>query len=231
LFGVLEACEWIGKRWRDKLKKWTRQQGTSYENGPKSGKASFWDGPESWERSFQNWQTVKAYPYASWLTKRFFVHATTFPNGLKKKGKGASSPGPDSYAPGVSNMVYISNQHSRHDITEILLKVALNTMTLTPPINNITQFIYYSTIFRRQGFCDQVCYIPSSWDKDSVTKSVQESHRHTDHTNIYLSNMLSYQLVNIYLQISKLTKVITVDLSIHMIEMCFLYKAMSTFIR
>jgi hypothetical protein len=66
LFGVLEACEWIGKRWRDKLKKWTRQQGTSYENGPKSGKARFWDGPESWERSFQICQTVKAYPYASW---------------------------------------------------------------------------------------------------------------------------------------------------------------------
>jgi hypothetical protein len=59
----------------------------------------------------------------------------------KKKGKGASSPGSDSYAPEVSKMVYISNQHSRHDITEILLKVALNTMTLTPPINNITQFI------------------------------------------------------------------------------------------
>jgi hypothetical protein len=49
--------------------------------------------------------------------------------------------------------------------------------------------------------------------------------------NIYLRNMLSYQLVNIYLQISKLTKVITVDLSIHMIEMCFLYKAMSTIYR
>ena len=48
----------------------------------------------------------------------------------------------DSFAPGVP--VFSSNKTDRHDVTEILLKVALNTITLTPILS--CEYLYFSIL-------------------------------------------------------------------------------------
>ena len=50
------------------------------------------------------------------------------------------------FTPGTS--ISYTNKTNRHDITEILLKVALNTITLTPELYLVMRLIVQKTVFK-----------------------------------------------------------------------------------
>jgi hypothetical protein len=50
------------------------------------------------------------------------------------------------FTPGTP--ISYTNKTDRHDITEILLKVALNTITLTPDLYLVMRLIVQKTVFK-----------------------------------------------------------------------------------